>query len=322
LSTTVRCTASLVAVIAALTASAAPSSAQAPPAKAQAPGFYRMMLGDVEVVALNDGVIAYPSKLVLPTASPELIASSLHAAGLTDPVGMSYNAFLLNTGGKVILIDTGTGGKLADNPGFRGAGRVLANLRAAGYEPAQVDEVYITHVGPDHIGGLTTGEERTYPNAVVRMARAESTAYLDVSKATAADSVWYRFRASLFEPYARAGRFETFEGDTTFPSGIRALATRGHTPGHTSYVIESRGEKLIILGDVVHLGAVQFAEPSLPTNFDADRAGGGAQRRRMFELAARDDYWIAAAHLSFPGIGHVRGEAGRYRWAPANYAIP
>ena len=113
-----------------------------------------MMLGDFEVTALNDGVIAYPTKQVLPKATDAQIASGLSENGLTDPVGMSYNAFLINTGGKLVLIDTGTGGKLDDNPVFHGAGRLMANLRAAGYRPAQIDEIYITHLGPDHVGGL------------------------------------------------------------------------------------------------------------------------------------------------------------------------
>jgi glyoxylase-like metal-dependent hydrolase (beta-lactamase superfamily II) len=295
---------------------------QTPQPKSQAPGFYRMMLGKFEIVALNDGVVPYPSTTVLPTVSPETIESSLFSAGLTDPVGMSYNAFLVNTGSKIILIDTGTGGKVNEIPAFRGAGRLLANLRAAGYEPAQVDEVYITHMGPDHVGGLTLGSERTFPNAVLRVAKREVDAFLDPGRATSRDSMWYRFRSDLFEPYERAGKLETFDQDVTLAPGIRALATHGHTPGHSSFVVESDGQRLIVLGDVVHLGAVQFAHPSLPTNFDADREGGAAQRQRIFQLAAEGDYWVAGAHLSFPGLGHVRSEQGRFHWAPANYTIP
>ena len=152
-----------------LLAAAAPSSqAAAPMVKAQAPGFYRMMLGDFEVTALNDGVVDYPTLQVLPKATPEQIKSGLYENGLTDPVGMSYNAFLINTGSKLILIDTGTGGKLDDDAGFHGAGRLMANLRAAGYRPEQIDEIYITHLGPDHVGGLTRGTERAFPNAMVR----------------------------------------------------------------------------------------------------------------------------------------------------------
>lgn len=148
-----------------LVAAAQPSHAAALMVKTQAPGFYRMMLGDFEVTALNDGVVAYPTIQVLPHATAEQITSGLAESGVTEPVGMSYNAFLVNTGSKLILIDTGTGGKLDQDPGFHGAGRLMANLRAAGYQPEQIDEVYITHLGPDHVGGLTLGTERAFPNA-------------------------------------------------------------------------------------------------------------------------------------------------------------
>src|ERR1700692_3136530 len=105
------------ATMALATCSFTPTQAASPMVKTQ-PGFYRMMLGDFEVTALNDGVVAYPTKRVLPSATPEQIKKGLSDNGLTDPVGMSCNAFLINTGSKLVLIDTGTGGKLDDEPEF------------------------------------------------------------------------------------------------------------------------------------------------------------------------------------------------------------
>jgi glyoxylase-like metal-dependent hydrolase (beta-lactamase superfamily II) len=306
-----------------LFAAAAPSSqAAAPMVKAQAPGFYRMMLGDFEVTALNDGVVAYPTIQVLPHATPEQITSGLSECGVTDPVGMSYNAFLVNTGGKLILIDTGTGGKLDDDPGFHGAGRLMANLRAAGYRPEQIDEIYITHLGPDHVGGLTRGTERAFPNAMVRAPKSEVDIFLHPDKAPAWTRRWIPFWADLFAPYIKAGKFESIEEDTVLTPGIRALATHGHAPGHTSYVVESKGQTLIVMGDLVLMGALQFANPSLGSSFDADPRAAAEQRLRVFKMASADDLWVAGAHLSFPGIGHIRAGQGRYFWAPANYTIP
>jgi len=298
-------------------------AAQTPMVGTQAPGYFRFQLGDFEVTALNDGVIPYPTKTVLPTATPDRIARDLQAAGLTDPVGMSYNGFLINTGTKLVLIDVGTGGKLPDNPGFRGAGRLLANLRAAGYRPEQIDEIYISHFGPDHIGALTqsTGEI-TFPNAKVRVAVPELAAFVGDGNLNGPDSTVRRFYAGFFEPYRRIGRFEPFLQDTVLVPGIRSLATPGHTPGHTSYLVESRGATLLVLGDVIHLGAIQFADPSLVTVFDADRQRGAAQRVRIFGLAAERDLWVAGAHLPFPGLGHVRAEGDGYRWVPLEYPIP
>lgn len=295
------------------------------------PGFYRLMLGDFEITALNDGVVAYPMARVLPTATPEQIARGLSESGLTDPVGLSYNAFVINTGAKLVLIDTGSGGKLNEEPEFHGAGHLIANLRAAGYEPDQVDEVYITHRGQDHIGGLTIGSERAFPNALVRASKTEFDMFLDPTKSAELLAkahndekirAWLKFTTDLFEPYIKADRFQTFDADITLVPGIRALATHGHTPGHTAYIVESRGQTLIVIGDLVLMGAMQFAHPSLGSSFDADPKAAAEQRVRVFKMAADGNYWLAGGHLSFPGIGHIRAGEGRYFWIPANYALP
>jgi glyoxylase-like metal-dependent hydrolase (beta-lactamase superfamily II) len=244
---------------------------------------------------------------------------------------MSYNAFLVNTGEKLVLIDTGTGGKLADSPFFHGAGRLLTNLRAAGYQPEQIDEIYITHRGQDHIGGLTMGKERTFPNAIVRAPKREFDIFLNPEKIAAATAQannneeikeWMQFTRDLFEPYIRAGKFHSFDDDIELTPGIRALATHGHTPGHTSYVAASKGQTLLVMGDLILIGAIQFGQPSVISAFDSDHHAAATQRRRILELAAENDYWVAGAHLSFPGIGHVRAMEENYRWVPTIYTIP
>lgn len=298
-----------------------PTYASAPMVKTQ-PGFYRMMLGDFEITALNDGVVDYSTRQVLPGASEEEINSALSAMGLTDPIGMSYNAFLINTGTKLVLIDTGTGGQLQDSPLFRGTGRLIANLRAAGYQPEQVDEICITHFGPDHVGGLIIGAERAFPNAILHVPKGEMDLILQPAKAPAWTKNWISFWIGLIDPYRKAGKLSTFDGDILLASGVRALATHGHSPGHTSYVVESKGQRLIVIGDLVLLGAMQFAQPSLTSAFDSDPAAAVVQRKRILELAARQNDWVAGGHLSFPAIGHVGERDGHYVWLPANYSIP
>lgn len=301
----------------------------APMVKTQ-PGFYRMMLGDFEITALNDCVVAYPSATVT-GATAEQIKSGLSEMRLTDPVEMSYNAFLINTGSKLILIDAGTGTKLDNVDGFRGCGRLPANLRAAGYDPSQVDEIYITHTGPDHDGGLMNGTTRAYPNALVRAANSEVGRYIDPAIAASALAAaknktffktWFDFHSVIFDAYIKAGKFQGFDGDVTLSPGIRALATPGHMPGHTSYIVESKGQTLIVMGDLVHWAAVQFAVPSASTAFDADPKAAADSRLRVMKMAADDNDWVAGSHISFPGIGHVRAADGRYFWIPANYTIP
>jgi glyoxylase-like metal-dependent hydrolase (beta-lactamase superfamily II) len=315
--------AQIIGTIALFIAGALPASAPARQTKPQAPGFYRLLVGAIEVTALNDGVVSYRTAQLLPTATPEQISKSLYEAGLTDPWGMSYNAYLINTGDKLVLIDTGTGGKLADSPFFAGAGRLVANLRASGYRPELIDEIYITHLGPDHVGGLTKGKQRAFPNAILRAARSEVAVFLKPDAAQTNPKDWrIPFWRDLFQPYINAGKFQPFDEDGPLANGIRAVTTPGHTPGHTSYLIESKGQKLLVLGDLILVAAMQFADPSLPTPFDADQRGAIAQRHRVLELAAREDYLVAGAHLSFPGLGRVRAASSAYRWIPLDYSIP
>ena len=308
-----------------------PVYAIAPILKTQAPGFYRMMLGNFEITALNDGVILYDTAELLPSATPEQIEKSLHAAGLADPVGMSYNAYLVNTGSKLVLIDTGTGGKLSNSPLFAGAGRLMSNLRAAGYQPEQVDEIYITHRGQDHIGGLTIGLNRAFPNALVRAPISEFDIFLDpVKRETLVTQSnnnvkvreWIQFSHDLFKPYIQAKTYQGFSEDVELTPGIHSLATHGHTPGHTSYIVESKGQTLLILGDLILMAEVQFSDPSITSAFDADPQAASRQRQRILQLAVEKNYWLAGSHISFPGIGHVRPAEEGYQWIPIHYMMP
>jgi glyoxylase-like metal-dependent hydrolase (beta-lactamase superfamily II) len=212
---------------------------------------------------------------------------------------------------------------------FHGAGRLLANLRAAGYRPEQVDEIYITHRGQDHVGGLSVGGSATFPNAIVRVPRAEFDVVVDpekskalIARAHGSEFVkgWINFAQDAFAPYIASGRLQLFNDDASFPSGVRAIATPGHTPGHTSYIIESRGQRLILLGDLV-LSPLQFTEPMLISNFDSDPAAAAAQRIRVLKLAASPSVWVAGGHLPFPGIGHVLSIGSGFRFVSPNYGV-
>lgn len=297
-----------------------PVHAAAPMVKAQAPGFYRMMLGEVEITALNDGVTPLPVDKLLSNVTPEEVSNGLSRAFLAVPLETSFNGFLVNTGGKLVLIDTGAGSTMGPTNGH-----LVANMRAAGYEPTQVDEIYITHFHGDHVGGLTVDGQRVFPNAIVRAARSEADYWLSPDKMAAAPAEArgsFQSAMQALDPYVKAGKFKPITNDGLLVQGVSALATRGHTPGHTSYVVESQGKKLVVIGDLIHVGAVQFAHPSVTIKFDTDSKAAQAQRERMFKGASDEGYWIAAAHLSFPGIGHVRAEQGGFVWLPANYSVP
>jgi glyoxylase-like metal-dependent hydrolase (beta-lactamase superfamily II) len=309
-----------IAAAALLTCCATMVQAAAPMAKTQAPGYYRLMVGDIEVTALSDGTAMLPVKDLLVNATPEEITNSLSRSYLASPVETSINGFLVNTGTKLVLIDTGTGGSMGPT-----TGKLLGNLRAAGYAPEQVDEIYITHMHGDHIGGLTSGDKPNFPNAVVRASKAESDYFLDpahLASAAADAKSGFQQAQAAFAPYVKAGKFKPFEEDAELIPGIRSIGTPGHTPGHSSYLVASKGSQLLVIGDLIHVGAVQFAKPSVAMKFDSDSNAAIAQRIKTFDAAAKGGYWVAAAHLPFPGIGHLRVEKSGYSWIPANYSLP
>jgi glyoxylase-like metal-dependent hydrolase (beta-lactamase superfamily II) len=294
-----------------------PANAAAPMVKTSAPGYYRMMLGDFEVTALSDGTGPFPVDKLLTNTTPEKVDQALARVFLKSPVETSVNAYLVNTGSKLILIDTGGGRMLG-----AAFGRLITNLQAAGYKPEDVDDIYITHMHSDHAGGLIDGERLVFPNAIVHADQHEGGYWLDsaqMDKAPANAKGSFQGAMATFNPYIKAGHFKTFDGDTDFGNGAHAVATRGHTPGHSSYAVESKGQKMLVLGDLIHVADVQFDDPSVTIQFDSDSKAAAVQRKREFDDAVKGGFVVAAAHISFPGLGRLRANGKGYTWVPVNY---
>ncbi|QDQ27023.1 MBL fold metallo-hydrolase [Chitinimonas arctica] len=296
------------------------SHAAAPQVKTQAPGYYRMMLGDFEITALSDGTVTLPLEKLLTDTTPARIRSLQARASLSSEVETSINAFLINTGSQLLLVDSGAGRLFGDK-----GGRLLANLQAAGYRAEDIDAVLLTHIHGDHSGGLTVDGKMVFPNATIYADKREAEFWLDSgNEAKAAQRHQHSFQeaAASLLPYASAGRLKTFSQDAELFSGVRSIAVPGHTPGHTFYAVESKGQQMQFWGDTVHAQYVQFPDPAVTIQFDIDSSAAAKQRKRVFADAAAKQYWVAAPHIAFPGIGHLRKEAAGFAWVPANYAIP
>jgi len=294
------------------------ASAGAPPVNTQAPGFYRMTLGDFEVTAVSDGTVNLQPTQLLTNTTKKKVQTALGRAFLAEPVETSVNGYLVNTGSKLVLIDAGAGSLFGPT-----LGKFVANLKAAGYQPEQVDEIYITHMHADHVGGLVADGKTVFPNAVVRADQHDADYWLSQKNLDAAPEDakgFFKGAMASINPYAAASRFRPFNGDTELVPGVKAIANYGHTKGHTVYLVESKGQKLLLWGDLMHVAAVQFADPSVTIAFDTDAKAALAQRRKVFADAAKQGYWVAGAHLAFPGIGHLRRDGAGYTFVPANYS--
>jgi glyoxylase-like metal-dependent hydrolase (beta-lactamase superfamily II) len=292
------------------------ASAAAPMVKTQAPGYYRMMLGNFEITALSDGTVVLPVDTLLhePKAKTDAALKKAFAAA---PLETSVNAFLINTGDRLVLVDAGAGALFGPT-----LGKLLANLQAAGYQPEQVDDILITHMHPDHVGGLVADGKPVFPNAVVHADQRDADFWLspqNLDKAATDAKGYFQGAMASLNPYVAAGRFKPFGKDGEVVPGVASRASYGHTAGHTSYVVESQGHTLVLIGDLIHVAAVQFDAPAVTIGFDSDPKAAAQARQRVFAQAAKEGDWVAAAHLQFPGLGHLRAAGKSWQWVPANY---
>jgi glyoxylase-like metal-dependent hydrolase (beta-lactamase superfamily II) len=215
------------------------------------------------------------------------------------------------------LVDTGAGELFGPK-----SGHLVRHLQAAGYAAEEIDAILLTHIHGDHSGGLSIGGRRVFPKALVYVDKRDAAYWLDASelKVPANRRVTVAQSHLTVDPYVEAGKLLTFDGVTELFPGIRSVSEYGHTPGLTGYMLESGGERLLLWGDVVHATEVQFKDPTVTIEYDVDPGQAVVTRQRVLNEAAQEGYLVGGAHVSFPGIGHVRREQGAYEWVPAPYS--
>lgn len=245
-------------------------------------------IGDMEIIALADVDADRGGQ-----NRPELLVglSGPDAGKYLVPGAMknSINAFLVKMDGKNILFDTGLGAAAG--------GRVAASLAAAGVDPEQIDVVCITHFHPDHVGGLLKEGKPVFATSRLLVPR------LEVEKNAQGASTFLA---------AYADGLLAFEfGQEVFP-GITALDARGHTPGHTAFLLESGGGRLLIVADSIHFPGIQLPLPEVAVTYDSDPAQAVAARRMLFDKAIAEKLPIAAMHIPFPGMGWLGREGTGY----------
>ena len=295
-------------------------------ALAKAPAFghqvlsaYRHTVGSFEVIALSDGAFDLPVQ-IFPKADPAETAKILTSTGAaTDKMGTAVNAFLVNTGDRLVLIDSGAGQLFGPT-----LGRFAANLTALGIDPATVDVIAMTHLHPDHFGGLLTSDAKlAFPNAAIFIAEADTKFWLDeatAAKVPAENKPFFDQARMMVGPYVAAQRYQPAVDGKEVVAGVTAIAAPGHTPGHTMYRISSGDQTLLIWGDIVHSASLQFSHPDWAIAFDTDQDLAIATRTKVFDMTATDKLTVAGAHLPFPGIGHVVKSGSGYGYAPLFWA--
>ncbi|MHB2211751.1 MBL fold metallo-hydrolase [Methylobacterium sp. CM6257] len=293
-----------------------PVRAAAPLGGPQAAGFYRMRLGAYEITILNDGARTFPmpDRFVRNVPRDEALGAAQAAYMPSGQVTVPFNPTLINSGAKLILIDTGNGSV----PGAP-VGRLVTNLKAAGIRPEDVDLVLLSHLHPDHTNGLkTAGGNLTFPNAEIRAAAPDWSFWMsDANMARVADPVTQAYFANTRRVLGNLEeRIGTFAWDEEVAPGITALAAPGHTPGHTAFAIASGSDRLLVQSDVTNIPAFFLQHPDWHVMYDYDADQAQATRHRFYDMAAAEKALVVGYHFPFPSLGHVERAGPGYRLVP------
>lgn len=296
---------------------AQPTFARAPIATAPMTGAIRRRVGAVEVTALLDGFFQLDTELFI--GLDEVEATKLADAAYL-PSGSRHapvNAYLVNLGDRLILIDAGTAGGMGAN-----LGHIPAVLKEVGVAPEQIDTILLTHMHADHINGVLGPDGNAlFPNAELVVSSKEFAFWHDDANLNQApDEAKKTFLGARRASAAYTKRTRLIDGDEEVLPSIRALPLPGHTPGHTGFIIDSEGEKLLIWGDIIHMAAYQFLKPDVSVVFDTDPMMAAETRKRILDQVSKDRMMVTGMHMPFPGFGHVAGENGSYRYIPTEWS--
>lgn len=306
----------LAAAAAAPLSSAPAAHAAAPAAGRQVPGIYRYKIGEFELTAINDGVNLRPIQDGFVKNAPlEDVKGALDAAFLpTDKLPIPFNQLIVNTGRRVVLIDTGTGGQLAPT-----AGLLIENMEAAGIDPKAVDTILISHFHGDHILGLRTKEGAlAFPNAEVQVPEAEWAFWMDEGAASRApDGAKQNFANAQKVFGAIAKDVKRYGAEQELVPGITSVAAYGHTPGHMAFRVSSGPDQMLVLSDTANHPALFVRNPGWHAVFDMDAAKAEETRRKIFDMASADKITVQGYHFPFPAAGHIAKEGDGYAFIPA-----
>jgi glyoxylase-like metal-dependent hydrolase (beta-lactamase superfamily II) len=247
-------------------------------------GHFRCRLGNFEITALSDGSVPQDLHGLLKGTSAGEIDSLLTPAQRANPVECSINAYLIDTGSRLMLVDGGAGDFFGPGDG----GKLVARLKSVGIEPAHISDILLTHVHTDHSGGLVHAGQARFPNATVHVGKGDIDFFLarqNQQGVDGCDKAYFQQATLSLSPYLALGRIKPFSGVTELAPGVTAVPTPGHTPGRSFFRVESEGRSITFIGDIVHVQAVQFPKPEIMITYDVDN--DAARRQPLTPSAAR-----------------------------------
>ena len=259
-------------------------------------GIFAHKIGNTEIFTLVEAEREGTTDILI-DAPQEALKELIPESGFNR----STNAFLVVTPTKKILVDAGTGSGAI----------ILEKLKQLGIDLHEIDTILLTHLHFDHFGGLATDEKPNFPNAKIYLSKEEYRHFIEgEGKNQSAIDIFslYKDNVETIEANELDGEYKEL-----FP-GITAIKNHGHTPGHTVFLIENDGEKMIIAGDFLHVGLVQFPNPDISATYDIDSKEAAASRRAILDYAAKNKIPIGGMHIVNPGVGTVEGVGNGFRF--------
>ena len=294
---------------------AAPADAAAPMSGKQSPSIYRYRIGSMEVTAIYDGVWYRPidEKFIRQADYADVKREMDNAFMPEAKLATPFTLLLVNTGKKLVLLDTGTGGQMATT-----AGSFNENLKAAGINPKAIDQIVISHFHPDHINGIKTkDDELLFPNAEIMVPEAEWAFFFDDANMRAAPDnlkiVFHNVRRIFSDIAKDVTRYRP--GKEVAP-GIEAVDAAGHTPGHTVFALQSGKDSLMVLSDTTQHPALFARHPEWQPQFDIDGPLAVTTRKKLLDRVAADRMLVTGYHFPFPACGHIVKTATGYEHVP------
>ena len=281
--------------------------------KQQIPGFYHRRIGDIVVTALSDGYLDGTVDVMQNISVSD--ATDLLTGAFRPGRRTSVNCYLIYSAGRLALVETGSGDYLLPT-----AGKLQANLKAAGVNPADIDTVILTHMHPDHSAGLTNPKtgEKFFPNAELVVHENEPKHWQDDAAMNAAPQrakeLYFQCAREQIAPYHN--QMKTWSTATEVFPGVRSMPLHGHTPGHSGYMVSSGKDSLLIWGDIIHVPEVLIPRPEVTMAFDTDPHAAAATRTKVFDMVTNDRQLIAGMHVHFPGFAHMTRSGDGYIMLP------